>query len=655
MRRVSHAPRPAPATSRPTTGATRAPNFWRRTKFTTRISSNSNWSAFLRFSSSLSEILPQHSGKNHEVVPVKTRKTLGNHWKPCQRQLFYQNLLPTTGCGPTKMQTTFIHLLVLQAILSLSQPTLGNNNAPTNLEEYGLANSSITQRGPNIDLLTMALPPPPQPPQSSSQQTQTTFCIPTPPNLAFCSIDLGWTPTMRLPNLMGQRSPNELADAITMTSINEMINVRCKASNQLKLLLCTTMSPICLDTIIQPCRHLCIIAKSSCRAALLRQGIEWPKFLDCRRFPRGQDNCIMRQPELVANEPLVQNQNLTRPSTTRQPTKRRRKGKKESKIKTTTTTASPTTITTISTTTSPATTLAATIEMQTLEPMTASATPLDVIQTTSTPLTTTTMVLEMSSTAVPAQTSSTTQETTTTTKERTAISKQLDAEQVITDISQIDYSSMPINVTDDLTQLLCSTSPDWLIKTKLTDNQLMAAVRRRKLKIRSYRSIFGSVAAASNRDSNGNNTTSTINGRTSSKTSPLSLNLSLSESTVFVTAMGSTLYTQPLTNALSKAGEHQTHAELRSPGRIYLISGTSSSNTSKLASVFVVWPSTKITNEADSRGNFEIVKTYRNFKLRGLSVCQHQGAWHSTKMPSVSQFPTAQGDISRPHERLVTN
>ena len=56
--------------------------------------------------------------------------------------------------------------------------------------------------------------------------------------------------------------------------------------------------------------------------------------------------------------------------------------------------------------------------------------------------------------------------------------------------------------TDDAVRLLCLQSPDWLIKAKLTDARLMAAARKKILKIRAYRPIFGfplaSTTAANN-------------------------------------------------------------------------------------------------------------------------------------------------------------
>lgn len=437
------------------------------------------------------------------------------------------------------------------------------------------------------------------------------YCITTPQKLNFCS---KWGSFMRMPNLVGHKTTNELIDAMSSSlfPIHELTNVQCKASEQLKLLVCATMSPICLDLIIPPCRHLCMTAKSSCRLALQREHIEWPKFLDCRKFPRGPENCIGRQPPLLINE-SVTNQDVVHHGFNRNVTsiKRRRKDKKDGKL-----TTNGTQITTIENLSTDQTVISS-IDFSTITP------------TTEQPSTTITTDLPSSTTLSTDATQTITMKTTTTTasslSSTTAAVKQTNG-QVVTDLSQVDYSSMPISVTDDLMQLLCSTSPEWLIKTKLTDYQLLTAVKKRELKIRNYRQIFGYLV---NKDvNNQQNNTITSNSRTtnsSSKLIPASFYLTLSETTVFVTAMGSTLYTQPLTDALSRVGKSQTSAELRSSGRYYLISGLGSANTTKSASVFVVLPNSRTpVVDSDSRGNFDIIKTYREFKLKGSNVCQQR-------------------------------
>lgn len=520
------------------------------------------------------------------------------------------------------------------------------------------------------------------------------YCIPTPQKLDFCSSSLGWAPNMRLPNLVGHKSALDLNQVLASYPIEELANVQCKTSEQLKLLVCSTMAPICLDLINLPCRHLCMMAKSGCRLALQRFGLEWPKFLDCRRFPRGPENCIGRQPTIVTGELLTfanhshTTPGLVSPNSTLS-TKRRRKEKKHRKLpiikSSTATTMAPDradqnamTLTTTEVPPSQQT-------MSTSFPTTSQQSP---VETEVGPLNLTTPPMSSNSeptkwaptpavsTAQPPKASTATDTTSSTVKsdqpDSVATSptrKQTTTELVtVTELAHVDYSSMPISQTDDLTQLLCSRSPDWLIKTRLTDNQLLSAVKRRKLKIRNYRQIFGPLTGVNSyRDVNMTNPTitpapmTTINSTSSQAnntisrqvragsagrpSSPASFYVSLADSTVFVTAMGSTLYTQPLTNALAKAGEFQD-----SPGRNYLISGFNNENsTTKLSSIFVVLPNSRISSsDIDSRGSFNILKTYREFKLRGSNVCQpHQKSTGNDGGPQNSNNMTATSTVDQ--------
>ena len=235
-----------------------------------------------------------------------------------------------------------------------------------------------------------------------------------------------------------------------------------------------------------------------------------------------------------------------------------------------------------------------------------------------------------------------------------------------TTISTNNQNFMSENLTDDLIKLLCSYRPDWLIKTKLSDGRLVSAIQKQKLKVRAYRPIFGILEGNKHSETINPNAASTnlnqafLISDTKPPTSLPNIFLRLSNTTSFITAMGSAVYHQPLNEVISaqnlgaKLGPDSTENSVPhlgakdgsssssgTPSRIYLIFGTGSSNSthSKLASAFVVWPSQRnrpssaadlppiLRQDGGQNGSQEIMKAYRVFKMNGSSVCNpYQGA-----------------------------
>lgn len=470
------------------------------------------------------------------------------------------------------------------------------------------------------------------------------YCIQRPARYQVCSSVLDYGHFMRLPNNVGHKNEVELMQQ-TNSLMENLPNVQCEAISQLKLVLCSLLSPSCLNAVVLPCRQSCFLARTTCRAPMQRLGLEWPTFLDCRQLPASQENCIGRTLSLVnVSLDLTKSESSISPSSPVSSTKRRRKMKK---VKNTTTTSTTTTTTTTSTpplnndltststhapdltvNLNPSTTTTTTSQGSSVDTSTESVMSYDAPEkrpTDTTPL------------APQTFTPNPTVEVPTTHSQGslTTLASEVASNSTSPAPSPDDYSSMPINVTNDLTQLICSSSPDWLIKTKLTDNQLLVAARKRDLKVRVFRQVFGSLvdseairnatrAPASQKPlftrSNSNRTKSTTN-----------LSFNLSNNTMFISAVGTTLYTQPLTNALRAKDHLANHSNQMSngttshkTGRYYLISGTgSSTSTAKLANVFIVWPNFHrgANSESDSRASRQILKTYREFKLSGYKVC----------------------------------
>lgn len=499
---------------------------------------------------------------------------------------------------------------------------------------------------------------------SHDESRRQAFCIATPQPMSFCHTDLKWATVQKIPNLLGHWSEEEINADVSSYPLQELTSVECKASHQLKLLLCSVISPVCLDANLVPCRSLCLAVKSSCEAAMRNQGLEWPKFLDCRRLPRRNqvEICIERQPmvnifhqSINSSSCASTKQELDLTNSNRATTKRKRKEKKKTRTKVvpsgttkaTTTTTPPPSVEDLENVvtkenSSNFTTQADTIgSMSTFAADTRSSSTTEITTTTkASPLRTTTST-ELATAATSSVAPTTTMSPISSTGAKPQVNSELTTTPTLpqsgdnTNSFRQDYSSMPVNVTDDLTQLLCSTSPDWLIKTKLNDNQLITAVSMRKLKVRSYHQIFGSLA---NKDGAG------AQPPGSRKSAPTNLYLNLTNTTVFVAPIGANLYTQPMSDALHRAeSDSSQNATLKSIVRYYLIAGSGTNETTKSTSVFVVWPSGRTPLEPDFQGSVNIIKTYREFKRKGAEVCNQLNRstlGHNQQVTNVTKRPT---------------
>lgn len=249
-----------------------------------------------------------------------------------------------------------------------------------------------------------------------------------------------------------------------------------------------------------------------------------------------------------------------------------------------------------------------------------------------------------------------------------------------TDYIPIDKSSMSDSFTDDLIRLICSYSPDWLVKTKLSDSRFMAAIQKQKLKVRYYRPIFG-IMASNEKQSSTSDIISSITNPTSSFKAPVQLALPnlflrLTNKTTFITAVGSSVFYQPLNEVPSSriAGTTEPSSltdqriAITNTSRTYLIFGNGSSNAthSKLASSFVVWPTQKNSFSQTSThpdrlrsGSQQIVEAYEAFKLNGAAVCSSLKTFQlngpfgkiSTTTPTLAPSTDANSTAGTAHHR----
>ncbi|XP_023955213.2 frizzled-7-B [Bicyclus anynana] len=104
------------------------------------------------------------------------------------------------------------------------------------------------------------------------------------------------------PNLLNHAKQEDAGSEVHQYT--PLIKVNC--SPDLKFFLCSVFAPVCtiLNEPIPPCRHLCESARHNCDEILIHFGFEWPKALECSRFPVVTDeNVICVGDNNVTHEP----------------------------------------------------------------------------------------------------------------------------------------------------------------------------------------------------------------------------------------------------------------------------------------------------------------------------------------------------------------
>ncbi|XP_077181051.1 secreted frizzled-related protein 5-like isoform X2 [Paroedura picta] len=116
--------------------------------------------------------------------------------------------------------------------------------------------------------------------RSSSQ------CTVIPKSMALC-YDIGYT-EMRLPNLLDH---DTVAEA-TQQSASWLPLLARECHPDARIFLCSLFAPICLDSLIYPCRSLCEAVRNSCAPVMACYGYPWPEILNCNKFPEDHELCI---------------------------------------------------------------------------------------------------------------------------------------------------------------------------------------------------------------------------------------------------------------------------------------------------------------------------------------------------------------------------
>ncbi|KAJ8020133.1 Frizzled-2 [Holothuria leucospilota] len=91
--------------------------------------------------------------------------------------------------------------------------------------------------------------------------------------------------TTIMPNLLGHSRQEDAG--LEVHQFYPLVKVEC--SIDLKYFLCSMYAPVCidvgLDEPLQPCKTLCLSAKSGCEDLMRKFGFQWPESLACEGFP----------------------------------------------------------------------------------------------------------------------------------------------------------------------------------------------------------------------------------------------------------------------------------------------------------------------------------------------------------------------------------
>ena len=100
--------------------------------------------------------------------------------------------------------------------------------------------------------------------------------------------------SMRLPNMLNHTSSKSVESDINAWK-PLLSSSECNAGDQLNYFLCFVYAPVCVDTLISPCKSLCETVRDSCDPVMKKNSnYSWPAYFNCnekKRFP--EDSSLM--------------------------------------------------------------------------------------------------------------------------------------------------------------------------------------------------------------------------------------------------------------------------------------------------------------------------------------------------------------------------
>ena len=107
-----------------------------------------------------------------------------------------------------------------------------------------------------------------------------TYCVSTHQHRLCATLDYSNT---SYPNVFGHKSYLEAAAALE--EVWYITELRC--SQSARMFLCRAFFPPCRSNSYHshsPCKEMCLLVRSECRNAVMRQGTQWPSLLSCEKF-----------------------------------------------------------------------------------------------------------------------------------------------------------------------------------------------------------------------------------------------------------------------------------------------------------------------------------------------------------------------------------
>ena len=101
-----------------------------------------------------------------------------------------------------------------------------------------------------------------------------------------------------VPNMF--EHPTQLDAALHAHQFWPLVRINC--SPDLKLFICATHAPVCgvnYGKPLLPCRSFCERVRDACSLVFKINGISWPEYLDCNKFPENTGKTVCMEKDFV--------------------------------------------------------------------------------------------------------------------------------------------------------------------------------------------------------------------------------------------------------------------------------------------------------------------------------------------------------------------
>lgn len=412
-------------------------------------------------------------------------------------------------------------------------------------------------------------------------QERPVHCIPMPKVSNQCT-----TTHVKLPNLIGHYTREEIVDYMSLLR-NKSINTNCHPN--FEMFTCSIVFPVCIDMSIMPCKSLCQSVRRSCESSMIQANLSWP--LDCSGLPGPKKNCISKKLPIKSIQPI--------------PRRRKNKFKKNHNLNASTSTtnlqkeilfrnnltdsfSTNATLTTISPLTTPNV------------PSTTTYTKSGIIEPSNTMIDST---FESKNLTQSIPVSGLLNLTVTSTNATTLSSN------IIHDKIHLQEETMP-----DLTYLFCKNQPDNILKLRLPFANMTAALNKKKIKIRSFKLLYGTLNVNNTNSVMSSTKQSTVSNITQIQKSKRStLHLILTNTTNFIMSTKTRLIVKNISDLVLNLNNTEISENFlnSSKTRSYLVAVKDSE-----VQTIILWPNKSSSLNTTSLASQNIVQAYKNINSK---------------------------------------